>query len=97
VVNLGSTISSFITFWFSLFYNESIITVILTGQKYNLSRCASFTKSITIFTNCRKNTPRFGKILYFRAMKVDFLYSTDFLAMNAPELGHTCCVEVIIT
>ena len=30
-------------------------------------------------------------------MKVDFLYSTDFLAMNAPELGHTCCVEVIIT
>ena len=23
-------------------------------------------------------------------MKIDFLYSTDFLAMNAPELGHTC-------
>ncbi len=23
-------------------------------------------------------------------MKVDFLYSTDFLAMNAPELSHTC-------
>ena len=23
-------------------------------------------------------------------MKVDFLYSTDFLAMNANELGHTC-------
>ena len=23
-------------------------------------------------------------------MKNDFLYSTDFLAMNAPELGHTC-------
>ena len=23
-------------------------------------------------------------------MKPDFLYSTDFLAMNAPELGHTC-------
>ena len=45
----------------------------------------------------KKNTPRFGKILYFRAMKVDFQYSTDFLAMNAPELGHTCCVEVIIT
>ena len=22
-------------------------------------------------------------------MKVDFLYSTDFLAMNAPELSHT--------
>jgi AraC-like DNA-binding protein len=37
-----------------------------------------------------KNTPRFRKILYFRAMKVDFLYSTDFLAMNAPELSHTC-------
>ena len=26
----------------------------------------------------------------FAAMKVDFLYSTDFLAMNAPELSHTC-------
>ncbi len=23
-------------------------------------------------------------------MKIDFLYSTDFLAMNAPGLGHTC-------
>ena len=23
-------------------------------------------------------------------MKVDFMYSTDFLAMNAPELSHTC-------
>jgi hypothetical protein len=23
-------------------------------------------------------------------MKIDFLYSTDFLAMNAPELEHTC-------
>ena len=23
-------------------------------------------------------------------MRIDFLYSTDFLAMNAPELGHTC-------
>ncbi len=23
-------------------------------------------------------------------MKTDFQYSTDFLAMNAPELGHTC-------
>lgn len=23
-------------------------------------------------------------------MKPDFLYSTDFLAMNAPELSHTC-------
>jgi len=23
-------------------------------------------------------------------MKTDFLYSTDFLAMNAPELSHTC-------
>ena len=23
-------------------------------------------------------------------MKIDFLYSTDFLAMNAPKLGHTC-------
>ena len=23
-------------------------------------------------------------------MKIDFLYSMDFLAMNAPELGHTC-------
>ena len=23
-------------------------------------------------------------------MKVDFQYSTDFLAMNAPELSHTC-------
>ena len=23
-------------------------------------------------------------------MKLDFLYSTDFLAMNAPELSHTC-------
>ena len=45
----------------------------------------------------KKNTPRFGKILYFCAMKTDFQYSTDFLAMNAPELGHTCCVEVIIT
>ena len=22
--------------------------------------------------------------------KVDFMYSTDFLAMNAPELSHTC-------
>ena len=30
------------------------------------------------------------KNLYFRAMKPDFLYSTDFLAMNAPELSHTC-------
>ena len=28
--------------------------------------------------------------MYFRAMKVDFLYSTDFLAMNAPELSYTC-------
>ena len=26
----------------------------------------------------------------FAPMKVDFLYSTDFLAMNAPELSHTC-------
>ena len=26
----------------------------------------------------------------FAAMKVDFIYSTDFLAMNAPELSHTC-------
>ena len=26
----------------------------------------------------------------FAAMEVDFLYSTDFLAMNAPELSHTC-------
>ena len=25
----------------------------------------------------------------FAPMKVDFLYSTDFLAMNAPELSHT--------
>ena len=23
-------------------------------------------------------------------MKIDFLYSTDFYGMNAPELGHTC-------
>ena len=23
-------------------------------------------------------------------MKIDFLYSTDFLAMNTPELEHTC-------
>ena len=23
-------------------------------------------------------------------MKTDFLYSTDFLTMNAPELSHTC-------
>ena len=23
-------------------------------------------------------------------MKIDFQYSTDFLAMNAPELSHTC-------
>ena len=23
-------------------------------------------------------------------MKVDFMYSTDFLAINAPELSHTC-------
>ena len=23
-------------------------------------------------------------------MKTDFQYSTDFLAMNAPELSHTC-------
>ena len=30
------------------------------------------------------------QILYFCAMKPDFLYSTDFLAMNAPELSHTC-------
>ncbi len=30
-------------------------------------------------------------------IRPDFQYSTDFLAMNAPELGHTCCVEVIIT
>ena len=28
--------------------------------------------------------------MYFCAMKPDFLYSTDFLAMNAPELSHTC-------
>ena len=27
---------------------------------------------------------------YFSSMKTDFIYSTDFLAMNAPELGHTC-------
>ena len=26
----------------------------------------------------------------FAPMKVDFMYSTDFLAMNAPELSHTC-------
>ena len=26
----------------------------------------------------------------FAAMKVDFQYSTDFHAMNAPELSHTC-------
>ena len=26
----------------------------------------------------------------FAAMEVDFLYSTDFQAMNAPELSHTC-------
>ena len=26
----------------------------------------------------------------FASMKVDFQYSTDFLAMNAPELSHTC-------
>ena len=26
----------------------------------------------------------------FATMKVDFMYSTDFLAMNAPELSHTC-------
>ena len=26
----------------------------------------------------------------FAHMKVDFMYSTDFLAMNAPELSHTC-------
>ena len=25
-----------------------------------------------------------------RVMKIDFLYSTDFLGMNAPELSHTC-------
>ena len=23
-------------------------------------------------------------------MKIDFLYSTDFYGMNAPELAHTC-------
>ena len=26
----------------------------------------------------------------FAAMRIDFMYSTDFLAMNAPELSHTC-------
>ena len=26
----------------------------------------------------------------FAAMMIDFMYSTDFLAMNAPELSHTC-------
>ena len=25
-----------------------------------------------------------------KSMKIDFMYSTDFLAMNAPELSHTC-------
>ena len=77
-------------YWFSLFYNILIVFANLTRQKYNVSHRESFTKNIIVFTNCRKNTPRFGKILYFRAMKVDFLYSTDFLAMNAPELSHTC-------
>lgn len=27
---------------------------------------------------------------YFSSMKTDFIYSTDYLAMNAQELGHTC-------
>ena len=27
---------------------------------------------------------------FLMLMKVDFMYSTDFLAMNAPELSHTC-------
>ena len=27
---------------------------------------------------------------FLMLMKVDFVYSTDFLAMNAPELSHTC-------
>lgn len=40
---------------FSLFYNVSIISVILTRQKYNLSHCESFTKSIIVFTNYTKS------------------------------------------
>ena len=70
-------------YWFSLFYNILTVLANLTRQKYSVSYYKSFTKNIKTFTNCRKK-------LYFCAMKPDFLYSTDFLAMNAPELSHTC-------
>ena len=49
-----------------------------------------FHKKYHYFHKKQKNLPSCGKILYFRIVKTDFQYSTDFLAMNAPELSHTC-------
>ena len=59
-------------------------------QKYNVSCCVGFTKNLNVFTNCTKIFRHYEKFSYFCAMNVDFQYSTDFLAMNAKELSHTC-------
>jgi len=49
-----------------------------------------FTKSVKIFTFCLNRTFLYKKMCTFAAMKVDFLYSTDFYTMNATELSDTC-------
>ena len=49
-----------------------------------------FTKSVIIFTFCIIRLFIYKIMCIFAAMRIDFMYSTDFLAMNAPELSHTC-------
>ena len=49
-----------------------------------------FTKSIKVFTFCLNRSFVYKLMRNFVSMKTDFLYSTDFYGMNAPELSHTC-------
>ena len=49
-----------------------------------------FTKGIKSFTFCLNRSFVHKLMRNFVSMKTDFLYSTDFYGMNAPELSHTC-------